>query len=147
MFLLGSGWFGIWYARWEGGLSALRTKFASRSIAAAFAKNPPSFILFLGLQGIGSGKPTSSQSMLCAVLISRNSGEYPSRLCKYYSHSVVLSNVLSGVSIISSYFPPGKWKNAAFAILGSGQPIGFIIGMIIGERFQFWYAYDSPTFY
>lgn len=26
-----------------------------RSIAAAFARSPPEFIIFLGLQGIGSG--------------------------------------------------------------------------------------------
>lgn len=38
----------------------------------------------------------------------------------------------AGISIISSYFPPGRAKGKAFAILGAGQPLGFIIGMILG---------------
>ena len=37
-----------------------------------------------------------------------------------------------GVSIIATYFPPGKAKNRAFSILGAGQPLGYIIGMILG---------------
>lgn len=37
-----------------------------------------------------------------------------------------------GISIISSHFPPGKSKNQAFAVLGAGQPIGYIVGMILG---------------
>ncbi|GJE97159.1 MFS general substrate transporter [Phanerochaete sordida] len=42
MFLAGSAWFSVW------------------SIAAAFAKNPPTFIIFAGLQGIGSAANTPS---------------------------------------------------------------------------------------
>lgn len=38
MFLIGSLWFSVW------------------SIAAAFAKSPVAFIIFLGLQGMGSGE-------------------------------------------------------------------------------------------
>lgn len=79
IFLLGSAWFSVW------------------SIAAAFSRTPPEFIVFLGLQGIGSA-----------------------------------ANTPAGISIISSYFPPGKKKNTAFAVLGAGQPIGYIIGMILG---------------
>ncbi|KIP11896.1 hypothetical protein PHLGIDRAFT_124551 [Phlebiopsis gigantea 11061_1 CR5-6] len=79
MFLLGSAWFSVW------------------SIAAAFSKTAPEFIVFLGLQGIGSA-----------------------------------ANTPAGISIISSYFPPGRPKNTAFAVLGAGQPIGYIIGMILG---------------
>ncbi|EKM56493.1 uncharacterized protein PHACADRAFT_207718 [Phanerochaete carnosa HHB-10118-sp] len=79
VFLLGSAWFSVW------------------SIAAAFARSPPQFIVFLGLQGIGSA-----------------------------------ANTPAGISLISSYFPPGKKKNTAFAVLGAGQPIGFITGMILG---------------
>ncbi|KAJ3486473.1 hypothetical protein NLI96_g4211 [Meripilus lineatus] len=67
------------------------------SIGAAFAPRPWAFILFLGMQGIGSA-----------------------------------ANIPSGISIISSYFPPGKAKNQAFALLGAGQPIGYMIGMILG---------------
>jgi len=79
LFLIGSAWFSIW------------------SIAAAFAQTPWSFILFIGMQGIGSA-----------------------------------ANTPSGISILSSHFPPGKAKNRAFSILGAGQAIGFIIGMILG---------------
>ena len=39
--------------------------------------------------------------------------------------------------MISSYFPPGKAKNRAFSILGAGQPIGYIIGMILGGHTLF----------
>ncbi|OBZ77744.1 hypothetical protein A0H81_02617 [Grifola frondosa] len=69
----------------------------SRSLATAFAPNPQSFIVFIGMQGIGAA-----------------------------------ANTPAGISIISSHFPAGKDKNMAFAILGAGQPIGFISGMIIG---------------
>ncbi|EKM51512.1 uncharacterized protein PHACADRAFT_101624, partial [Phanerochaete carnosa HHB-10118-sp] len=79
MFLFGSAWFSVW------------------SVATAFAKNPPAFIVFMALQGIGSG------------------------VC----HSFLFY-------IISSYFEAGKKKNRAFAFLSTGQPIGFIIGMILG---------------
>lgn len=40
--------------------------------------------------------------------------------------------MILGISIISSYFPPGKSKNRAFSILGAGQPLGYFFGMIIG---------------
>ncbi|KAI0790533.1 major facilitator superfamily domain-containing protein [Abortiporus biennis] len=40
--------------------------------------------------------------------------------------------VPAGISIISSYFPPGPKKNQAFSVLGAGQPIGYIAGMILG---------------
>lgn len=42
------------------------------------------------------------------------------------------ANTPAGISIISSYFPPGKAKNRAFSILGAGQPIGYIVGLILG---------------
>ncbi|KAI0075980.1 hypothetical protein K474DRAFT_1663636 [Panus rudis PR-1116 ss-1] len=42
------------------------------------------------------------------------------------------ANTPASISIISTYFPPGRAKNQAFAILGAGQPIGFIVGMILG---------------
>ncbi|CAL1708737.1 unnamed protein product [Somion occarium] len=79
MFLMGSAWFSLW------------------SVAAAVAPNSWTFILFLGLLGIGPAASTPAS-----------------------------------ISIISSYFPPGKTRNQAFAILGAGQPIGFIVGMILG---------------
>ncbi|KAI0341364.1 MFS general substrate transporter [Trametopsis cervina] len=79
MFLAGSLWFSIW------------------SIAAAFSRNAPTFIIFLGLLGIGSAAITPA-----------------------------------GVSILSSHFPPGSARGRAFAVLGAGQPVGYIIGLILG---------------
>ncbi|KAI0084742.1 major facilitator superfamily domain-containing protein [Irpex rosettiformis] len=79
MFLIGSLWFSIW------------------SIAAALAPNSPSFIIFLGLLGIGVATITPA-----------------------------------GISIISSHFPPGPERGRAFAWLGAGQPVGYIIGLILG---------------
>jgi MFS family permease len=60
------------------------------------------------------------------------------------------ANTPAGISIISSYFPPGKSKNTAFAVLGAGQPIGYIIGMILGEllrRLRAAMAYRIPRWY
>ncbi|TCD68852.1 hypothetical protein EIP91_009566 [Steccherinum ochraceum] len=42
------------------------------------------------------------------------------------------ANTPAGIAMISSYFPPGKAKNRAFSILGAGQPIGYIVGLILG---------------
>jgi MFS family permease len=41
----------------------------------------------------------------------------------------------SAVSIITSTFPEGKRRNVAFASMGSGQPIGFSIGLTMGGVF------------
>lgn len=41
----------------------------------------------------------------------------------------------SAVSIITENFPPGKYRNLAFASMGGGQPIGFGIGIIVGGLF------------
>lgn len=41
----------------------------------------------------------------------------------------------SAVSIITSTFPTGKRRNAAFATMGAGQPIGFSIGLTLGGVF------------
>lgn len=41
----------------------------------------------------------------------------------------------SAVSIITSNFPTGKRRNVAFASMGSGQPIGFSIGLTLGGVF------------
>ncbi|KAK4942309.1 hypothetical protein LTR10_017916 [Elasticomyces elasticus] len=38
----------------------------------------------------------------------------------------------SAVSLITAYFPHGQRRNAAFAAMGGGQPIGFSIGLVIG---------------
>ena len=47
-------------------------------------------------------------------------------------HFRTVADSAQGTSIISCYFPPGKPRNQAFAILAAGQPFGFIIGMILG---------------
>lgn len=41
----------------------------------------------------------------------------------------------SAISIITESFPPGKLRNLAFASMGSGQPVGFGIGIIAGGLF------------
>lgn len=38
----------------------------------------------------------------------------------------------SAVSLITLYFPHGKRRNVAFAAMGSGQPIGFCVGLAVG---------------
>ena len=38
----------------------------------------------------------------------------------------------SAVSLITAYFPHGQRRNAAFAAMGGGQPIGFSIGLVMG---------------
>jgi len=41
----------------------------------------------------------------------------------------------SAVSIITNTFPTGKRRNAAFASMGGGQPIGFSLGLTLGGVF------------
>jgi len=38
----------------------------------------------------------------------------------------------AGAGILGATFPPGRTKNMAFAALGAGQPLGFIIGLVSG---------------
>ncbi|KIW95698.1 uncharacterized protein Z519_04283 [Cladophialophora bantiana CBS 173.52] len=38
----------------------------------------------------------------------------------------------SAVSLITSYFPHGRRRNFAFAMMGAGQPVGFSIGLVVG---------------
>ncbi|THV01071.1 MFS general substrate transporter [Dendrothele bispora CBS 962.96] len=42
------------------------------------------------------------------------------------------ANTPAGVSLFVHYFPPGPTRNRAFGILGAGQPIGFILGLVLG---------------
>lgn len=41
----------------------------------------------------------------------------------------------SAMSIITEHFPTGKLRNVALALMGSGQPIGFGVGLIFGGVF------------
>lgn len=41
----------------------------------------------------------------------------------------------AATGILSESLPDGKFKNGAFACLGAGQPLGFILGLIIGGVF------------
>lgn len=41
----------------------------------------------------------------------------------------------SAMSIIAEHFPSGKLRNLAFALMGSGQPIGFGVGLLLGGVF------------
>lgn len=49
----------------------------------------------------------------------------------------------AGTGIISESLPDGKFKNGAFAALGAGQPVGFIVGLLFGGIFgnQFFVLY------
>jgi MFS family permease len=38
----------------------------------------------------------------------------------------------SAVSLITSYFPLGRRRNFAFAMMGAGQPVGFSVGLVVG---------------
>lgn len=38
----------------------------------------------------------------------------------------------SAVSLITSYFLPGRRRNIAFGFMGGGQPLGFTIGLVMG---------------
>lgn len=38
----------------------------------------------------------------------------------------------SAVSLITSYFLPGRRRNLAFGTMGGGQPLGFTIGLVTG---------------
>lgn len=41
----------------------------------------------------------------------------------------------TAVSLITNTFPKGPWRNAAFAINGMGQPLGYALGLVLGGIF------------
>lgn len=41
----------------------------------------------------------------------------------------------TAVSLITNTFPRGPWRNAAFAINGMGQPLGYALGLVLGGIF------------
>ncbi|GKZ29174.1 hypothetical protein AbraIFM66950_003613 [Aspergillus brasiliensis] len=41
----------------------------------------------------------------------------------------------SAMSIITEHFPSGQYRNIALALMGSGQPIGFGVGLLLGGVF------------
>ncbi|KAJ7185443.1 major facilitator superfamily-domain-containing protein [Mycena filopes] len=43
------------------------------------------------------------------------------------------ANSPTGVSILMSHFPPGPRQNYAFGALGAGQPLGYILGLVLGK--------------
>ncbi|KAI2636182.1 MFS general substrate transporter [Xylaria nigripes] len=48
-------------------------------------------------------------------------------------HGISIAMCLpSSVSILTANFPTGMLRNAAFACLGAAQPMGFLVGLIIG---------------
>ncbi|KAI0907266.1 MFS general substrate transporter [Ustulina deusta] len=48
-------------------------------------------------------------------------------------HGLAIAMCLpSSVSILTANFPTGKLRNTAFACLGAAQPMGFLVGLIIG---------------
>ncbi|KAJ7729261.1 major facilitator superfamily domain-containing protein [Mycena maculata] len=42
------------------------------------------------------------------------------------------ANTPSGLGLFSAFFPPGPKRNTAYGVLGAGQPLGFILGLILG---------------
>ncbi|KAF9462499.1 major facilitator superfamily-domain-containing protein [Collybia nuda] len=42
------------------------------------------------------------------------------------------ANTPSGIGLFVAHFPPGPSRNKAFGVLGAGQPIGFILGLVLG---------------
>ncbi|KAJ6552790.1 major facilitator superfamily-domain-containing protein [Mycena capillaripes] len=42
------------------------------------------------------------------------------------------ANTPAGISIFVGYFPQGPRRNNAFGILGAGQPVGYILGLVLG---------------
>ncbi|KAF7325316.1 MFS general substrate transporter [Mycena venus] len=42
------------------------------------------------------------------------------------------ANTPSGIGLLSASFPPGPKRNKAYGVLGAGQPLGFILGLILG---------------
>ncbi|KIJ59475.1 hypothetical protein HYDPIDRAFT_33163 [Hydnomerulius pinastri MD-312] len=50
------------------------------------------------------------------------------------------ANTPAAIGLCSSYFPPGPNRNTAYTALGVGQPIGFIMGLVLGGLLT-----DSPA--
>ncbi|KAF7302552.1 MFS domain-containing protein [Mycena chlorophos] len=42
------------------------------------------------------------------------------------------ANTPSGVGLLATFFPPGPKRNAAYGVMGAGQPLGFILGLLLG---------------
>ncbi|KAF7307454.1 MFS domain-containing protein [Mycena indigotica] len=42
------------------------------------------------------------------------------------------ANTPSGIGLLSAFFPPGRKRNVAYGVLGAGQPLGFILGLLLG---------------
>ncbi|KAF8204419.1 major facilitator superfamily domain-containing protein [Mycena galopus ATCC 62051] len=42
------------------------------------------------------------------------------------------ANTPSGLGLFSAFFPPGAKRNKAYGVLGAGQPLGFILGLVLG---------------
>ncbi|KAJ7444946.1 major facilitator superfamily domain-containing protein [Mycena latifolia] len=42
------------------------------------------------------------------------------------------ANTPSGLGLFAAFFPPGPKRNKAYGVLGAGQPLGFILGLILG---------------
>jgi MFS family permease len=42
------------------------------------------------------------------------------------------ANTPAGIGLFVAYFPQGPQRNRAFGFLGAGQPLGFILGLVLG---------------
>ena len=43
------------------------------------------------------------------------------------------ANTPAAIGLCSSYFPPGPKRTKAYSALGAGQPVGFILGLVLGD--------------
>ncbi|KAJ6474476.1 major facilitator superfamily [Mycena vitilis] len=57
------------------------------------------------------------------------------------------TNTPAGIGIIISYFPPGPRRNTAFGVVGAGQPLGYILGLVLGGLLSQSHATWRAIFY
>ncbi|KAF7349747.1 MFS general substrate transporter [Mycena sanguinolenta] len=46
------------------------------------------------------------------------------------------ANTPAAIGVLASRFPPGSRRNTAFSILGAAQPLGYMLGLILGGLFS-----------
>jgi MFS family permease len=58
------------------------------------------------------------------------------------------ANTPAAFALITTHFPPGPLRGKAIGIMGAGQPLGFIIGIVLGRDNVFILAHriaDIPS--
>ncbi|KAF7349750.1 MFS general substrate transporter [Mycena sanguinolenta] len=57
------------------------------------------------------------------------------------------ANTPAAIGVLASRFPPGSRRNTAFSILGAAQPLGYMLGLILGGLFSQSHATWRAIFY